>query len=330
MMFQFQRTQFIKDLFKAKGVLNAFDTIEFESVQTFVDAIVRETFYAKTGKTLEIPIYNEKEFLDMQKLIKDTDITNYNYITLLFFDKELLKKSFKIGLTNKKYGMCFVYDLNNIDFSVNQLNSTKVSTEWMSNNIFSIRFTINKNNYSNVLNKAIKLYNQKRFRFFDIKFDYLSLSQLKIKELEKFEFWINQFITWVHSSDDKNKLKNEQIEVKYKFDSANKKIFIDSNEKLYYNRQHFEESPDTFLFDIKKYYNSNGEQVANKDLNRFRQYLDFNNKTIGLPFIPTRFNGEWIDFYQNEKINKAINDVPLICVIIMNWFSTLNGGFVAR
>lgn len=330
MMFQFQRTQFIKDLFKAKGVLNTFDTIEFENVQTFIDSMMKETFYAKTGKTLEIPIYNLKDFDDTQKLIKETDMTNYNYITFLVRDCELLKNMFNKGLVNKKYGICLVCNIDDIKFSINILNEHKNSVEWMSNNVLSIRTLIDKNNYSHILNHLIKLFNQKRFRFFDLKFDYESLSQLKVKEFEKFEFWINQFISWVHSSGDRNKLKNEQIEVKYKFDSPNKRIFISSDNKLYYNKQHFDESKETFLIDVEKYYLSNGEQVANKDLNRFRQYLDFNNRTLGLPFQPKRFNGEWIDFYQNEKINKAINDVPLICVIIMNWFSELNGGFVAR
>jgi hypothetical protein len=317
-MIEYKPKLSIKELFKAEGLLNQFGYIVFEDIDTFVSSIKQDFFKTKFKHIIELPINTLNSFNKMIKIFEETEITATNYFRLVV-PRELLFQLLPTKIrTSAKFEL--VYESNNIDFSINDLMGMKKICLWLQNNPLTVRVKINRDNYTRIFNDLPAFYNLYRFRLFDLTFDYTSFDSITISELRKLEFWINHFNSWYMSSGDKNNRGDLDIQIRID-NNIFKKVYVTKDFKLYLTKQQFIEQPNDYLFDLAKNKQCNGEEVPYKELNKLRQYLDFNPIMLLTQFKPRMINGFLMDFYQNKKIMGNICELPLIVILIMDWLT---------
>lgn len=285
-MLNFKRKVFIKDLYDSKKTLDSFDWIQFESLKIFGKCILNELF--KTfGKILEIFIYNKEEYIQIIKIIKDSNIVKKSNVCIRVFSKELT--DFIINNYNCKHDVI-------LDF----VEYFQIKQDTNKNFVKIIR--INRNNYQEKLNDIQREALKTSIKLFKLEFDYKSFEDISIKELEELQYWINQ--VRILSFYDVN-FKRISIVEKRKFF---KKIFV-SNKLILYT----DEKQEGWNFNLGLYLNYDGETLDYIELNKLKGYVNLTRNSI-VSFLPIR-NWFLVDYSQHT----FLNNIPLITSLIDRW-----------
>lgn len=299
----FKRELYVKDLFRSEDVLNFFQCIEVENIQTLFQLISNNLLKINWENELIIPLKNKDDIELFIKLSTESLILSYGNINILI-SPSLLKELFSYGIY-KIWSSKFIITLTNIP---NKMTIRDYVLKfpwiniWIKNNPIIIREIIIFKEIQDKVQEMIRIFKTHKFRFFDLKFDYKSFEEMKINEIDEVEFWLNNLCAW------RNQPHPDNIVIKYS-NKIYKSIFVSSDLKLYYDNL-----KTSFLFDLKENIYKNGEEIPSKELNKLRQYLDLKKEHMQLE---DNFNCYLIDYAYNSK-ESFVNEVPLITRILEN------------
>jgi hypothetical protein len=305
--FSFERKYLIKNLFNSKEVLNFFTRVEFESLNIYLFCLEKDLIKADCKQELILPVTSESLplYRRLNKESKLFDFKNINFSVYpehfeeFFYDEELK------SLFEKK----FFITLNtfpNKEFVGISLEKNK---DWIMNNPIYIKTIITKDNYKEIVQKMILFFRNKNMRFYDLKFDYISLQDMKISELTELEFWLNYFCVWCRQ-DHPHKIEIRQSSeiVRPIYVSDNLELFLDDTKDNI-----------SFIFDLGSNMEKNGEHIDIVSLNKLRQYTDLMKRHLD---TTNKFNFNLINFRDNIMINGFINEVPWITSIVNSIVTT--------
>lgn len=301
-----ERQNFITDLFKPINILNNFNDIEFESFKSFLVCIAEDFLLTRKTVRVSFPIRDVEEFKKFIILSTERYFCESISVNLLI-KKELLKDIFELIPEEMKYKRFSITtdNLENTDFKLNEI---KGFLQWTKYNRLIIKLNVDYNNYKDIQSIIVRNFRLQGSRFFDLSFNYESFEEMKFEEFHLLEFWLNQIIVWMWSSQDIQKVP-QPIIINNTFIDR-KHLFVSNDIKLYLTRQAYEEGE--ILFDLLKNKKSNGSTIPMKELNKFLQYEKLNKDVI----IPHLNNHSYVDYYQNLKIMGMINELPIITRLI--------------
>ncbi len=271
----YKRKHLISNLFIYRDLLNKFDIIEFDNIDSFLESLDKNYFsFSKESKRLILNINTQYE-LDLFKtfLLNIEDVDKENII--------FIRPKFDIDIThikeikNKKF---FIL----VDYNEEKTSYYKKLNDEFDNII--IYTEININNYNIVMNNIPNLLIQYSLSNYLFNINYFSFEELKLKDLHKLEFFINNLSYW---SDKLNYNKG---------DILLKECYVTSDFKIYPNYEAFVDN--FYIFDLKKYMGIGPEKIPYKDLNTLLSYIDIPQKQ----FFDIKGNLRLINLYQNYKI----------------------------
>ena len=300
---EFERKYFIRDLIP-ENIFTSFRVIEFEKFTTFLSLIKNADKFE--SRVLRIPIESRKELEIISKIMKETFLFNFCTIELIM-SGDLFKDTIGnllLEISNFKHSI-IIRDI--YDFSLRDLMKDK-KNEWISKHPLFIEIEINYENYIMVLSKIPHLYANGQHRFFRLDWNYSSFNKMKMSELKSLEFWINHIISWIVTPITRQEVLT--IEPVYGFYLS---VFVSDEFMLYYNKRHFIESKNTYLLDMSN------EDMGFKCLSRFTKYTDLTKEVMYFNWLPKRIDWSLLNFYDNEKIEKNINEIPEITLLVMQF-----------
>ena len=297
----FRREVYIKDLFNSKEVLYFFNPIEFETFDTFLRCYKMGLIQVKCDREIIIPL--ETEFEIIESFATKSSFFEDGNVNLLMFPKVLeeIEKDCK-ELWNKKFSITLL-DFPKIDFKGLLETSHDSIREWIQNNMIAIRVLITGDNYKETIQKMVKTFRDQHFRFFNVEIDYMSFMEMKFKDFQEVEFWLNHLSMWRNQEHPRNIVLRS-------YGNFVKRIFVSDDLKLYLDGSKNESS---FIFDLAKNIGKNGEEVDTKELNYLRQYVD-----LTLDHLRLSTSSNFVNFKDNILINGSINEVPWITKMFLS------------
>jgi hypothetical protein len=298
----FKREHFIKDLFIPERIINSFNSVEFESYDTFSYCIANDLYLVEEDSFLFVPIKKITDYLNMVKMFEQTNICERSNVYLVIRDQDLLDKVFST-ISDKKYSILISEDLK---VNIGKYWNTPRGKAWISKNKLVKETRIDAEKYNEQLNGMICTFNEESIRFFLLDFDYKSFEGMKFEELHKLRFWINNLKIWMKLKD------SNSIEVISS--SFVKKIFVSDDLTLYMNRK---KERDVWFFELGKYIHHDGQAIPVKVLNLLRQYSDLIANAVYSDFKIS--NWFIIDYANCKEIQGSLNEIPLIMGLINRW-----------
>lgn len=292
----FERKYYIKDLFRPKQILNAFDHIEFDDLNTFLLVLQESLFQINKSNIIQIPVNNLNEYEQIVKIMNETLICEKAKLIIEVEKQDLFSKVL-VKLPDRKFAI--FTNFNNI--VPNEARGTK----WWRENPIYRKVLISANDYREKISAIINSFSNTPIRFFYLEFNYESFQHLKLSDLNMLEFWIHHMNTWMTAM-------KENDRIRFFFKDFGRKIFVGSDLTLYMNR-----NKTTWSFPLKDYLDCDGEIVPHKALNNLRQYMDLCPEAI-YSLHPIR-NWALIDYEQNIKIMTHLNEIPIIAGLINRW-----------
>lgn len=299
---KFQRQYFVKDLYDPVGFLNIFDIVEFEDVATFVRCTNRN-YYRPRGELI-VHIHSLDDFDNMKKVMSNTAITQQCSLSLYIHEKDCFKHISSVA--EKRFSI--IIDKGT---ETKWTDSKDLLKYGQSNPIF-MRATVSFDNIDTIFEEIISWYMKGITRFFELDIDYCSFEQATFADLHRIYFRFNRFVSWRGVTSDVK--KGFKMELKIQPDQFNKRIFVDQEFNLYYNKRHHREEKEPSLFRLQR--DKTGEDIPYKELNRIRQYADM---TRDMMMNSSRQNLNWVDCYQNVLIQGVPNQMPVMGELVHRW-----------
>ena len=283
----YKRKFYIKSLYSSKQILNKFDHIEFQSVNTFLLSLQEDYFvFTNEFKRLFINVNTIDELMSLSTFIsgveKVDNLCNL-FIKINFEVDNLINILQTIG--NKRWFLFVKYDDTKMDYY------SLLNKEF--NNVI-IDTTINNQNYVEIFNNIPEItlkYDLKNY-FFNI--DYYSFEDITISEMYKLDFFINNISYWSY---DINFNKNGSVPIT---------CYLSDDFKIYPSNTAFKDG--FFIFDLEKNKNFTAEDIPYRELNIFLAYADLPVKIL----FQGDLNYRLIDLYQNYKIYGVYHILPMI------------------
>jgi len=297
----FKRQLFIVDLFHPEQIINAFNYIEFNSIEAFKKATKMDYFNIKEGNTLQINInkFADFKFLVYLNKVKKELFTKMKVI-ILVPSKELLNEIMSKPIPDT-FNMSI---LTTQPFMV--ADYWKVNSKWIKKHIIGLIHNINAETIATDMCNITEYYNIYSLRFFKLDIDYESFSKVAIKDVGKLEYWFNYLRVWLRE-------KNQPIEILSS--DFYRKIFVDDDLSLYLDAH---KDKDTWFFpSLLEYEGVTGENIQAKALNNLHKYLDLSKQS--LYGGGNTKNWHLIDFHQINKMGYFINEIPLIMELVQRW-----------
>jgi len=299
----FKRQLFIEDLFIGGKILNAFEIVEFESIQILEKALKDEIFRIKKGTECVIHLKTYDDFLILTNLFINnptffSDMQVYVICDTDGLCEEILSKEIKEGMkfhmvTKEPFDFVQYWELN----------------KWyISSNKVSIQFKISAKTIAEDVCKLITIYNTKSFRFFELDIDYASFEELTLKQLKIAEFWFYHLRTWL----DDDMPKGQKLIIQ-SYNGHFKRVFVSNNLILYLD--HYKDP--IWCFDLKEHLNDTGETMDNHTLNVLQAYMSLHPRAFFSEFDIKDFS--FISIRQILKMGYYINQIPLIMGLIQGW-----------
>lgn len=304
MELEFKRELYIKNLYIPEQIINGFDFIEFNSYLALNDAINQHFFKVKEDTIVHVNVKNLSDF----KLLKQFFETNRTFITkmnvtLLVHGKELLDK-----IMSEEIPIDFdVFIFSNCSY--NTADYWKINSKWISKHVMGMTFNIKAETIATDMCRLVDYYNMNHVRFFSLKIDYESFSNVLVKDLDKHEYWFNYLRNWINGG----KPEENKQPIVIMFSKFYRKIFVDDDLTLYLDS----DKNKSWYFPLHSYLDKTGETISNDILNNLHKYLD-----LTLDAFYTKlgiYNWNLIDFNQIKKMGYYINEIPLIMGLVQRW-----------
>jgi len=292
---EFIRGYTIKGLYNPQSLLKPFYTKEFGSLKDFMNCLEME--YVISENEIVINITDAEELSLVMKIINETDLCGLSNVVL----KTTMDILDTLPPTDRNFSC--------ITPLSNTTSSNDNFMKWKQQNMLVHDVVVTYENMNTILEEVITVYQKAITRFFNIKFDYQSFEKMSLSELPLLYFRISRLLTWEQATPDEMKM------MFIKSNTLLKGIYI-HDYKLYYCKQHYIDSPESYLFLMDN--NKDGETTSYKELNKIRQYIDLRLEVL-TPRKEYNRNVSFIDFYQNVLINDYINVVPHLTNLIMEW-----------
>ena len=302
----FKRENFVKDLFIPERVINSFESVEFESYDTFSHCIGNDLYLVEDNSYIFIPIKKMSDYWNMVKLFKETNVCERSNLYLVIRKQEILDKVFS-AIVDKKFSILVSRDLK---LNIGKYWNTEKGKAWISKNKFVKEIKLEYSNFGEQINEIVSIYNKENIRFFLLDIDYVSFNSMKIEELHKIRFWINHLKQWM-----RGKGKQNIVIISSNFV---KKVFVSDELVLYMNNKKRE---DMWFFGLGEHLEDDGEKIHLKKLNILRKYMDLVPDAVYTDFNIT--NWFMIDHSQCKEIQGALNEIPLIMGLINRWLYDL-------
>lgn len=293
----FERKFFITDLFSSADFLTKnFHQIEFENLQAFVNSIGNQFLSLNSKQNIIINVETEIELDDVQKFFESTSANQTQQFEIKVSPDFIIKFHEKISQIPKSNLLCEIID----DQHLFDVLDTDHMREKNSKSKFEFIVPVNYDNWKEIFNLVVELYNKKISRFFDFNIDYISLENLTFKESHELEFRFRDLDPWKYSRSKVN--DNLMINSSNEFI---KKIYVSEDCKISLTRESLENNE--FVLDLLKNIDRTGETIDKNELNAIRQYIDLRKV---FPFKKIQ-NTRLINYYHNFKINASIDELPL-------------------
>ena len=264
-MLPFERKHFIRDLFSPRGLLNSsFPRLEFASVSDFAEALKTGWLQLGSRKDISIKLWDSSISL-VDALIKDTDILNGDFFS--FDVSEITNSSLLQPLLTTSERFPLNLDLDKVN-TLEDLKKWTLEGEWSKRSPFFLRSKLTKENYANELNAIIEIFMKtSSFRFFEIRFDYESLTHLTFQEFEDFRFRLRDLLyAWQNKSPKTAADGKAIMEV----------VLSKSFKKGYYKEGaiYADEEYNDLLLNLREAAEYNGETIPENILSIFRSFID--------------------------------------------------------
>jgi hypothetical protein len=289
----FKRQLYIADLFRPEQIINGFEYAEFNSVKA-LELALKMNYFRKEG-TMRITIrsYDEFDFL-LKSDFKGMEIF------IVVPTKDLLDEIMNVEIPED-------FDVTIISMVPYKTSDYwKVNSGWISKHVIGMVKKIAAYNIGNDVCELIEFYNMNNVRFFELDIDYISFSELKIKELDEAEYWFNHLRDWAKENKDFNPIVIMSRNRFYR------KIFVDDNLDLYLNSRKGE-----WRFSLLDYSENDGNNIPKHVLNKLHKYLDLTAKALYSKFMI--YNWNLIDYDQILKMGYYINEIPIIVGLVQRW-----------
>lgn len=301
----FQRQLFIADLFRPKQIINAFDYVEFNSIDAFKKAVKMDLYNIKKGSTLQINLrkYDDFRFMLYLYKIKKNLFTEMN-VNLLSTNRELTEE-----ILSKKIPADIPFTLLVLD-SYNTGDYWKTNSDWIRKNKICLIYRITADTIATDICQILEYYNTNNIRFFVLDIDYLSFMNHNLSELPKFEFWFSHLRTWVITNDNKRGNTQPIVLESMRF---HRRIFVDDDLTLYLDAY----KDDKWSFPLLEHLEDTGETMNTQVLNRLHKYLDLTPQAI---YTNNRVkNWLLIPYGQIIRMGHFINELPIIVQLVQRW-----------
>jgi len=296
---QFKRKYRIKDLFRYTEMLHPFKLIRVESLSVLL-RVIDEELLPMAHETIYVPIENSKELHTISHIFRNSKLDQVCHIQL-----EMAKDLFYQFLQN--------YQSENIDILITDkpVNLLQLFSEhpdcpglsWIQSHRLYFRFRINRTNLE-TLNQIPPINIKYGIRFFDIDFDYHDLNRLRLSELPKVEFWLNQLLVWVKDSHE-----HDQIVIHHR-KPFHLSCFIDNQLTLSYNPT--ANQPKIKMLEWKE---ATGESVSYSQLATYRKWIDLEPKVF-YRHPGAEIYWSLVNLQANQDLGGDITQIPLITTYI--------------
>ncbi len=300
---KFKRRLFIEDLFVPKKVLNAFDWVEFESLNVFKKYVKDGLYRVKKDSICHIHIQKMEDF----SYLKNLFYNKIEYFTemkmYIEFDSEgLFKKAFRSTVDMNMDFAAIVHE----SFNLNEL--WKNNREWVKRNMIVHNFKISESTLEIDIAKLLDLYNSKNNRFFLLDIDYESFQNVTIEKLDRIEYFFYHLRTWLN---ERNGL-SEPLEI-----LVNRKlirrIFVGDDLILYLDSY----KDPLWSFNLSEHLEENGNIIDSKILNKLHSYLDLHTEALCTEF--QIINHLLISYRQILRMGYNLNEIPIMMGLIQRW-----------
>lgn len=300
---EFERVNYIKNIYSSEYYLNRYNWIIFESLKGFIRSYEEKYLGINNGKLIEIRVNSIEEYKAITELFTKTKLNDVNEMFLTIYDPDVLDEVMR-SLVPGRYVIMTKFE-NEINLGY-YWNISSDCENWISSNRFIKELTINKDNYNYIINDLLNCFNTTFVKFYAIHFDYESFEELKFKELHKLKFWLFELKKWMGQSD------KQRIEVVH-CNKLMKFIYVTDDMILYLN----DKKDPIWSWDLKKYKGKTGEDIDYKELNWLGTYEDLIEKAMYNTYFMV--NWYYVDYLQNLKVMESINQVPDISNYIQRW-----------
>ena len=299
----FKRQLFIEDLFVPKKLLNAFELVEFESLDVFKKYMTEKLYINKNNTGCHIHIQQIEDFTYLKKLYED--MPNY-------FDMSVYIEFDTIDLFEEVFDTPIDENMNFsaiISETYNHNKHWKTNDKWIKKHIIALKYKIAEPTLEMDISTLLDIYNTKHIRFFLLDIDYESFLRVPLSELDRIEYWFYHLRTWM--------IGQEEVVIQPLVILGNrnflKRIFI-GNDLIWYLDSY---KDPIWCFKLHDYLEENGNTMDTKVLNKLHTVLDLH---------PASFYTEMeiknymlISFRQILKMGYFINEIPLIMSLIQRW-----------
>ena len=300
---EFKRQLYIEDLFVPKKIINAFDIVEFESIDIFKRCVNEDLYNIKENTMCVINIHSYEDFIFLSNLFKaKPEFFNLMNIVIIPNNEELSKKMLNTPIEkNMKFDI----------LSKEVILFTKYwekNKDWISANKLIMLHDISADSIAQDISRLITVFNTTRNRFFLLNIDYESFENITLKELQSVEFWWYQLRLWMREKIGKG--QDLIIEERHLFV---KRIFVSDDLTLYLD----DNKDDIWNFPLQDHLQDTGNSINGRVLNTLHSYLSLHGKALVSDYDIKNFL--LLSFRQFLRMGCYINQIPLIAGLIQRW-----------
>ena len=301
---EFKRELYIKNLFIPKEIINAFDWVEFNSIEAFKKAVKGDFYNIRDGSCLQINIHDFKDFIFLAHLWRlKPDMFLKQRVHILASDTNIIDEILTKPIPkDMKFDLMLTHPINISDY-------WDKNRDWLSKNRTVLIQNIHAETIATDICELLEIFNNNNLRFFLLDIDYESFNKLNLDELEKVKFWFFHLKTWIR---DDTLAKGNKLDISSK--NFYKPIFIDDDLTLYLDA-HKESS--LWFFALGEYLEDTGETISNSALNCLHKYMDLLPNVFYTDFKIN--NWRLISYRQIKKMGYFLNEIPLIMSLIQRW-----------
>jgi len=275
----YARKYFVDDLYSSTNILGKFNNIEFENVYVFLKSVQNNYIvFSKTYRNLFINI-NSKDELDL--FLEFMCLDGVDKLSKFFIQMKYKEKSIDIlfeKILNKNW--ILLVDYNEEMSEYYQELDKKYN--------LVIKCDIDINNYVRIFNNIPYLVLKYKLNNYYFNIDYFSFEELKLSEIHKLVFFINNLTYWFNML---NYNKGNTVLLD---------CYVSSEYKIYPGKQAYNDN--YCIFDLYKYADIKGGSIPHKDLNILLAYIDI---PLSIVFKDIDSNNRLINLYQNYKISNS-------------------------
>ena len=276
--------------FYLQDLLKHADEMRFACFQTFKRALQGGYLLPNSGRLI-VPVETLLEIEKMQIIMEKSQLHKMSYI-VLEMTPELFYHSMYSNLVNRNT----IYEssvLGYLNEDIRETSKVSENVSWyITNNPVVQQVLIDKDNFRDELIQLVNEYTEKKGRLFDIRFDYVSLNELRFSDMEDLEFGMNHLMKWIITSSE----MGNRLEFMGKPGISKAYYVTEDMDLKLVNKE------GRTLISLDKYKDTFLEDIPFRELSNVTAVFDMSEEDLFFPLKPEKTNAYWIDLSANETI----------------------------